>query len=191
MCFTPVPACHPRSAPDSTCLFLPLRRSCTRVWIPLTEYPFHSVERHIGKERGDDTPLRASLCRRVVQDASSRILHSPPRSLIRLATLARSTWCRTLSKDAWRSTSMTRVFLRNRLGYALHGRMRGTAPDDSHMNPVGNPPQRRAPGSASGLLAPHGLRIVGIPTVHYIYIPAVFGIGDHHPSPSSSAWPAL
>src|SRR5713101_212262 len=33
--------------------------------------------------------------------------------------------------------------------------------------------------------------IVGIPTVHYIYIPAVFGIGDHHPSPSSPLGPAM
>ena len=33
--------------------------------------------------------------------------------------------------------------------------------------------------------------IVGMPTVHYIYIPAVFGIGDHHPSPSSPLGPAM
>src|SRR5712691_9432253 len=33
--------------------------------------------------------------------------------------------------------------------------------------------------------------MVGIPTVHYIYIPAVFGIGDHHPSPSSPLGPAM
>src|SRR5438132_7391885 len=32
---------------------------------------------------------------------------------------------------------------------------------------------------------------IGIPTVHYIYIPAVFGIGDHHPSPSSPLGPAM
>src|SRR6266853_2909814 len=33
--------------------------------------------------------------------------------------------------------------------------------------------------------------IVGIPTVHYIIIPTVFGICDHHPSPSSPARPAM
>src|SRR3989454_12263574 len=33
--------------------------------------------------------------------------------------------------------------------------------------------------------------MVGIPTVHYIYIPAVLGIGDHHPSPSSPLGPAM
>src|SRR6266702_6418401 len=33
--------------------------------------------------------------------------------------------------------------------------------------------------------------IVGIPTVHYLFIPAVFGMGDHHPSPSSPLGPAM
>jgi retron-type reverse transcriptase len=32
---------------------------------------------------------------------------------------------------------------------------------------------------------------IAIPTVHYICLPAVFGICHHHPSPSSAAWPAL
>src|SRR5215510_6573321 len=33
--------------------------------------------------------------------------------------------------------------------------------------------------------------IVGIPSVHHLYMPAVFGICDYHPSPSSPPWPAM
>jgi hypothetical protein len=31
---------------------------------------------------------------------------------------------------------------------------------------------------------------IGIPTAHHPFIPTVFGIRHHHPSPSSASWPA-
>ena len=51
-------------------------------------------------------------------------------------------------------------------------------------------PKRRVyipkPGSEKG--RPLGIRM---PTVHYITIPTLFGMRDHHPSPSSPTRPAM